>query len=69
MILYEGQVYRCQNHACAAEIKITKASRCGEFNFRCCCGSVMKKPYSKPVLKVIAGNDQEARVFFAGIGH
>lgn len=69
MILHEGQVYRCQNQACAAEIKITKASHGGEFNFKCRCGTVMKKPYSKPVLKVIAENDQAAQAFFAGIRH
>ena len=63
MIAYEGQVYRCQNPACAAEIKIIKASRGGEFNFKCCCGGVMKKPYSKPLFKVIAENDQAACVF------
>jgi hypothetical protein len=50
MILLKGQRYRCQNRECAAEIQVTKDSIEAEFNVRCCCGSEMKKPYSRPVL-------------------
>ena len=69
MILHEGQVYRCLNPICAAEIKVVRTPIDGDFTPKCCCGSDMKKPYLKPVLKIIAEDDQAARVFIAGIGH
>lgn len=65
MILQEGQVFRCVNPVCAAELKVTSSSIEGDFAIKCCCGSVMKKRYSKPVLRIISENDPAARVFLA----
>ena len=50
MVLEAGHRYRCLNPGCGAEIEVTKDSIQGNFRFRCCCGSEMKKPYSPPVL-------------------
>ena len=49
----EGQHYRCQNPECRAEIEVTKDSIEGISNPICCCGTPMKRPYSKPVLRVL----------------
>jgi len=65
MILQQGQVFRCVNRGCAAEIKVTASSIDGGFAFKCCCGGVMKKRYSKPLLTIICGNESAARVFLA----
>ena len=45
-----GQLYRCQNPNCrkVAVLDSTKQS-----NPRCTCGSEMKKPYSKPQVRVL----------------
>jgi len=53
MILRKGQRYRCQNLECTAEIEVTKDSVEGSSNPRCCCGAAMKKPYTKPVLRML----------------
>lgn len=50
MILRDGQVYRCQNADCRAEIHVVKPSIEGSSNPRCCCGAEMKKPYSAPTM-------------------
>jgi hypothetical protein len=52
MMMRKGQRFRCQNPGCAAEIEVTKDSIEGESGVTCCCGAVMKKPYSKPVLEI-----------------
>ncbi len=54
----EGQVYRCQDHACGSEIKITKASLETKANPRCRCGAEMKKPYSPPVFRMLDPEDE-----------
>jgi hypothetical protein len=51
--MQSGQVYRCQNVECRAEIEVKRASIEGPSNPRCCCGAEMKKVYSKPVLRTI----------------
>jgi hypothetical protein len=53
-MLRKGERVRCQNPECAAEIEITKDSIEGESRVICRCGAVMKKLYSKPVLKIRA---------------
>ena len=58
MVLHEGRVYRCANRACAAEVKVMKASIDGDFTLTCCCSSVMKQPYSKPLVnRIIIGDE------------
>jgi hypothetical protein len=52
----EGQVYRCQNLHCRCEIKVVKTSIEANSNPRCCCGSEMKKPYTKPVVRILNSN-------------
>ncbi len=54
----EGQVYRCQNRVCDAEILVNKASREARANPRCGCGAEMKKPYSPPVLRKLDPDDE-----------
>jgi hypothetical protein len=50
MILQKGQVFRCQNKQCSAEMQITKDSIEGESNPKCCCGAEMKKAWTTPLL-------------------
>lgn len=57
MILRNGQIYRCQNRQCRAEIEVTKESIEGESNPRCCCGAEMKKPYTAPVLRALKASE------------
>lgn len=49
----EGQHYCCQNPECRAEIEVTKDSIEGISNPICCCGTPMKRRYSKPVFRVL----------------
>jgi hypothetical protein len=49
----EGQMYRCQNRDCGCEVTVIKPSIESNANPRCCCGSEMKKPYSKAVLRTL----------------
>lgn len=53
MKIQSGQLYRCVNRECASEIEVKKDSIEGESSLRCCCGSEMKKPYTKPVLRTL----------------
>ena len=50
MSMTEGEIYRCQNRRCGCEIVVVKPSTQADVNPRCCCGSEMKKPYTKPVV-------------------
>lgn len=61
----EGQVYHCQNRDCDAEILVTKAPREASANPRCSCGAEMKKPYSPPVFRWLAPDDELVRLFVA----
>jgi len=47
-VMETGNRYRCQNVECRAEFEVTKNSKEGNSNPRCCCGAEMKKLYSKP---------------------
>jgi len=51
MILYRGEIYRCQNPLCAAEIRVEKRSIDGTASVTCCCRGRMKKLYTKPRLR------------------
>lgn len=53
MIMRKGQVYRCQNPNCRAEIQVARDSIESSSNPRCCCGAEMKKPYVAPTLRVL----------------
>jgi hypothetical protein len=47
-----GTRFRCQNPGCCCEVEVINVSSEAESNPRCsCCGSAMKRPYQKPVLK------------------
>jgi hypothetical protein len=65
MILRKGQRYRCQNRECGAEIEVTRDSIGGASNPKCCCGEVMKKVYSKPVLRTLDKDDAVITELFA----
>jgi hypothetical protein len=52
MMLQKGQRYRCQNPECGAEIEVIKESIEGASGVRCCCGELMKRRYSKPLMKI-----------------
>ncbi len=52
MRMREGERWRCMNADCRCEIGVLRNAEVeGQSNPRCCCGSPMKKPYTKPVLK------------------
>jgi hypothetical protein len=53
VVMIEGQVYRCQNRDCACEIRVLRGSIEAAANPRCCCGTEMKKPYRKPMLRTL----------------
>jgi hypothetical protein len=49
MRLRERERWRCTNPECRSEILVTKTGDIeGSTNPRCCCGTVMKKPYAAP---------------------
>jgi hypothetical protein len=52
-VMRKGDVFRCQNPECRAEIEVRRDSVEGPLNPRCCCGAEMKKRYAKPVLTVL----------------
>ncbi len=60
----KGQRYRCQNPGCRAEIEVITDSVEGTSNPSCCCGTEMKKPYSKPVLRRLDKNSPAVAAFF-----
>jgi len=53
MLMTEGQIYRCQDQHCGCEIKVIKTSMQANANPRCCCGSEMKKSYTKPSFRTL----------------
>lgn len=63
MVLGKGQIYRCQNRQCRAEIQIVKDSVEGESNPKCCCGAEMKKLWNTPVLRRLSATPELLGVF------
>lgn len=57
MMLRKGERVRCQNQECGAELEVMKDSIEGEFSVTCCCGAMMKKPYSAPLLETRHADD------------
>src|SRR5260221_8587442 len=60
MTMNVGRRYRCQNPDCRYEIEAIKTSTQAGSNPRCCCGAELKKPYTKPVLKML---DKQPQMF------
>ena len=57
----EGQVWRCLNDACGAQLTVTTSGELDEGgNPRCCCGSLMKMPYEQPRIR-FSDDSQEIR--------
>lgn len=53
MAIQKGERWVCQNDACASEILVVTSSGLpGKENPRCSCGSIMKKPYTRPEVNV-----------------
>ncbi len=50
----KGQVYRCTNDRCRREIIESRSTDELCENPRCSCGSEMKKPYGKPLLRELS---------------
>ena len=48
-----GQLYRCQNPNCRKVAVLQVDSTKQKSNPRCSCGSEMKRPYSKPQVRVL----------------
>ncbi len=53
MHMVKGEVYRCQNPACRAEVRVERESTDGFSMPICCCGAEMKKPYEPPRIRRI----------------
>lgn len=53
MLMVKGEVYRCQNPSCRAEVRVERDSTDGFSSPICCCGAEMKKPYEPPRLRRI----------------
>jgi hypothetical protein len=49
----ENQIFICQNRNCDCEVRVIKNSIAATSNPQCCCGTVMKKRYTLPVLREI----------------
>jgi hypothetical protein len=63
MRLERGQVWRCINQACGAEIHVKEPSAITDgSNPRCSCGSMMKMPYSKPQLRRFEATEDVRRL-------
>jgi hypothetical protein len=61
MRFQEGQVWRCLNDACGAQVTVSASGELQEGdNPRCCCGSQMKMPYEQPRIR-LSDNSQEVR--------
>ena len=57
----QGQVWRCLNDACGAQLLVTESGVLHEGgNPRCCCGSLMKMPYEHPKIR-FSEESQEVR--------
>lgn len=53
MAIRKGERWHCQNQECQGEILVIVSSEVeGAANPRCSCGSIMKKPYVRPELKI-----------------
>lgn len=52
-ILRKGQVYRCQNPGCGAEIQVKTESISGLSNPICCCGAQMQRLYEPPAFRKV----------------
>jgi len=57
MKMTKGQIYRCQNRDCGSEIQVTKSSIEAHLNPRCCCGALMKRPYTRPTFRILNAGD------------
>jgi len=53
MIMGKGQLFRCENPRCEAEIRVEKESIYGFTNPICCCGAEMKTAYEPPAIRKI----------------
>jgi hypothetical protein len=63
MRLERGQIWRCINQACGAEIQVIERSGlAGGSNPRCTCGSIMKMPYAKPQLRRFEAPEEVKRL-------
>jgi len=57
----QGQVWRCLNGACGAQLTVTTTGELDEGGSpRCCCGSLMKMSYEQPRLS-LTEDSQEVR--------
>jgi hypothetical protein len=63
MRLERGQVWRCIDQMCGAEIHVTELSAITNgSNPRCSCGNIMKMPYSKPQLRRFEATEDVKRL-------
>lgn len=60
--LHPGTVYVCTNPQCGRCAEFTASPTLPSPPHRCVCGSVMKKPYSRPSLRVLPKLEAEARL-------
>lgn len=60
--LHPGTVYVCTNLDCGRTAEFTASPTFPSPPRRCVCGSVMKRPYSKPSLRVLSKRETEARL-------
>ena len=60
-----GQIHRCQNSSCRSEIQVVRPPASNQGNFRCSCGSEMKRPYAAPSLRRLSEDDPRGVEFRA----
>ena len=54
-----GNLYRCQNPNCRAEVESSSVSIPKSANPTCSCGAPMKKVYTKPVVREMSREEVE----------
>lgn len=63
MRLKQGQIWRCQNDACGAEILVTETGGLEDGGSpRCSCGSIMKMPYTAPKMRSYVASEELRRL-------
>jgi len=60
--MHHGSLYVCTNLGCGRTAEFSASPTLFSGPCRCICGSLMKKPYSKPSLRTLSKEEAEARL-------
>ena len=57
----KGELWVCMSPLCGCEIEIVASSNLENQNPRCLCGGEMRKPYIKPMLRLLSAEEVARR--------